>query len=114
MSTRRLLPTRRVRHQGHERVRALPHRLGVPVHRGGHCASSCGPARSRPSGAWKSPRSNLPVGVLIWVMVIPMLMKVDLPRWAKCASTCGQYVTLVVNWLVKLFRWHFWLVFIRQ
>ena len=33
-------PPRRARHPGHERVRALPHRLGVPVHRGGHWAGA--------------------------------------------------------------------------
>ncbi|MBY8605951.1 ACR3 family arsenite efflux transporter [Burkholderia arboris] len=47
---------------------------------------------------------NLPVGLLIWVMIIPMLVKVDfgalheVRRHAK-----GIGVTLVVNWLVKPF-----------
>ena len=47
---------------------------------------------------------NLPVGVLIWVMIIPMLMKVDfgalgqVPRHVR-----GIGVTLFVNWLVKPF-----------
>jgi len=26
---------------------------------------------------------NLPVGILIWVMIIPMLVKVDLAPWAR-------------------------------
>ncbi len=47
---------------------------------------------------------NLPVGLLIWVMIVPMLVKVDfgalheVRRHAK-----GIGVTLVVNWLVKPF-----------
>ncbi|MDN7695855.1 ACR3 family arsenite efflux transporter [Burkholderia cenocepacia] len=59
---------------------------------------------------------NLPVGLLIWVMIVPMLVKVDfgalheVRRHAK-----GIGVTLVVNWLVKPFSMAFlgWL-FIRH
>jgi len=47
---------------------------------------------------------NIPVGLLIWVMIIPMLMKVDfstlhqvMERWR------GISVTLFVNWAVKPF-----------
>jgi arsenite transporter len=47
---------------------------------------------------------NLPVGVLIWIMITPMLMKVDfgaLHEVGKHARGIG--VTLAVNWLVKPF-----------
>ena len=47
---------------------------------------------------------NLPVGLLIWVMIIPMLMKVDfraLHEMRRHARGIG--VTLFVNWLVKPF-----------
>ena len=47
---------------------------------------------------------NLPVGVLIWVMVIPMLMKVDFAALGEVRQHLrGIGVTLVVNWLVKPF-----------
>ena len=47
---------------------------------------------------------NLPVGVLIWVMIIPMLMKVDLGALHEVRRHGrGIGVTLVVNWLVKPF-----------
>lgn len=47
---------------------------------------------------------NLPVGVLIWVMVIPMLMKVDFAALGEVRQHVrGIGVTLVVNWLVKPF-----------
>jgi ACR3 family arsenite transporter len=47
---------------------------------------------------------NLPVGVLIWVMIIPMLMKVDFGALHEVRQyTRGIGVTLAVNWLVKPF-----------
>ena len=47
---------------------------------------------------------NLPVGLLIWVMVIPMLMKVDFAALGEVRQHLrGIGVTLVVNWLVKPF-----------
>lgn len=59
---------------------------------------------------------NLPVGVLIWVMIIPMLVKVDFGALHEVRQHVkGIGVTLVVNWLVKPFSMAFlgWL-FIRQ
>jgi ACR3 family arsenite transporter len=58
---------------------------------------------------------NLPVGVLIWVMVIPMLMKVDFGALHEVRQHGrGIGVTLFVNWLVKPFSMAFfaWL-FVR-
>ncbi len=47
---------------------------------------------------------NLPVGLLIWVMVIPMLVKVDFGALGEVRQHArGIGVTLVVNWLVKPF-----------
>ncbi len=47
---------------------------------------------------------NLPVGVLIWVMIIPMLMKVDFGALHEVRKHVrGIGVTLFVNWLVKPF-----------
>lgn len=47
---------------------------------------------------------NLPVGLLIWVMIIPMLVKVDFRALHEVRQHIkGIGVTLVVNWLVKPF-----------
>ena len=47
---------------------------------------------------------NLPVGVLIWVMIIPMLVKVDFGALHEVRQHIkGIGVTLFVNWLVKPF-----------
>ncbi|HSQ82560.1 MAG TPA: ACR3 family arsenite efflux transporter [Casimicrobiaceae bacterium] len=47
---------------------------------------------------------NLPVGVLIWAMIIPMLMKVDFGALHEVKQHGrGIGVTLFVNWLVKPF-----------
>lgn len=47
---------------------------------------------------------NIPVGILIWVMIIPMLIKID---FAALSQVKGQWrgigVTLAINWLVKPF-----------
>ncbi len=47
---------------------------------------------------------NLPVGLLIWVMIIPMLLKVDFGALAEVKQHWrGIGVTLFVNWAVKPF-----------
>lgn len=47
---------------------------------------------------------NLPVGLLIWVMVIPMLLKVDFAALGQVAQHWrGIGVTLFINWAVKPF-----------
>ena len=59
---------------------------------------------------------NLPVGLLIWVMIIPMLVKVDFGALHEVRKHVkGIGVTLFVNWLVKPFSMAFlgWL-FIRH
>ena len=59
---------------------------------------------------------NLPVGVLIWVMIIPMLVKVDFGALGEVRQHVrGIGVTLFVNWLVKPFSMTLlgW-VFVRQ
>ena len=47
---------------------------------------------------------NLPVGVLIWVMIIPMLLKVDFGALSQVKGHWrGIGVTLFINWAVKPF-----------
>src|SRR5574337_550155 len=56
---------------------------------------------------------NLPVGLLIWVMIIPMLVKVDFGALHEVKQHVrGIGVTLFVNWLVKPFSMAFlgWLL----
>ena len=67
-------------------------------------------------GALEVAQVNLPVGLLIWVMVIPMLVKVDFGALHQVRQHVrGIGVTLFVNWLVKPFSMALlgWL-FIRQ
>jgi ACR3 family arsenite transporter len=55
-------------------------------------------------GAIEIARINLPVGLLIWVMIIPMLVKVDFSALHEVRQHVrGIGVTLFVNWLVKPF-----------
>ncbi|MEX8520188.1 MAG: ACR3 family arsenite efflux transporter [Leptothrix sp. (in: b-proteobacteria)] len=59
---------------------------------------------------------NLPVGLLIWVMIIPMLLKVDFGALHQVRQHWrGIGVTLFVNWAVKPFSMALlgW-IFIRQ
>jgi len=59
---------------------------------------------------------NLPVGLLIWVMIIPMLVKVDFGALHEVRQHVkGISITLFVNWLIKPFSMAFlaWM-FIRN
>jgi len=47
---------------------------------------------------------NIPIAVLIWLMIIPMMMKVDFASIQNVGrKPRGLLVTLFVNWLVKPF-----------
>ncbi len=47
---------------------------------------------------------NIPIAVLIWLMIIPMMMKVDFASIRQVGQRPrGLFVTLFVNWLVKPF-----------
>ena len=59
-------------------------------------------------GAMEIAKVNLPVGLLIWVMIIPMLIKVDFGALHEVRRHVrGIGVTLFVNWLVKPFSMAF-------
>ena len=67
-------------------------------------------------GRMEIARVNIPVGLLIWVMIIPMLIKIDFGALHQVkAHWKGIGVTLFVNWAVKPFSMAFlgWL-FVRQ
>jgi ACR3 family arsenite transporter len=66
------------------------------------------PAVFRAIGAATVAEVNLPVAVLVWLMIIPMLLKIDLAalgqvkdHWRGIATTVG------INWLVKPFSMAF-------
>src|SRR6266567_596471 len=47
---------------------------------------------------------NIPVAVLIWLMIVPMLLKVDFGALHRVAEQWrGITVTVAINWLVKPF-----------
>jgi ACR3 family arsenite transporter len=74
------------------------------------------PALFQAVGRLEIARVNLPVGLLIWVMIIPMLVKVDFGALHEVRKHVrGICVTLFVNWLVKPFSMAFlaWL-FVRH
>src|SRR3972149_10979591 len=55
-------------------------------------------------GAMEIAKVNLPVGVLIWVMIIPMLLKIDFAALTQVKGHLkGIGVPLAINWLVKPF-----------
>jgi arsenite transporter len=62
------------------------------------------PALTQAVGALEVAQVNLPVGVLIWVMIIPMLMKIDFRALGEVYQhRAAMGVTLLVNWAIKPF-----------
>lgn len=62
------------------------------------------PAAFQHVGAAQIAHVNLPVAVLIWLMIIPMLMKIDFRALREVGKHWrGIGVTLFVNWAVKPF-----------
>jgi len=62
------------------------------------------PGLVRTVAALEVARVNLPVGILIWIMIIPMLVKIDFGRLHEVRQHArGIGVTLFVNWAVKPF-----------
>lgn len=74
------------------------------------------PGAAQAVGSLEIAQVNLPVGVLIWVMIIPMLMKIDFRGLNEIyQQRAGMAVTLTINWLIKPFTMAFlaWL-FLRH
>ena len=47
---------------------------------------------------------NIPIAILIWLMITPMMMKVDFGAIRQVGRRPrGLFITLFVNWLVKPF-----------
>ena len=66
----------------------------------GHLA----PAAFQAIGSMEVAKVNLPVALLIWLMIVPMLVKVDFAALGRVAGHWrGIGVTLFINWGVKPF-----------
>jgi ACR3 family arsenite transporter len=62
------------------------------------------PAVFQTIGGAEVAKVNLPVAVLIWLMIIPMLVKIDFAALSEVAQHWrGIGVTLAINWAVKPF-----------
>src|SRR5690554_5259922 len=47
---------------------------------------------------------NIPIGILIWVMIYPMMLKVDFTSIKNVGKEPkGLYLTWIINWLIKPF-----------
>lgn len=70
----------------------------------GIAAGQVSPDLFRRVGGMEIAHVNIPVGGLIWVMIVPMLMKIDFGALGQVrAHWKGIGVTLFVNWAVKPF-----------
>lgn len=64
-------------------------------------------------GRFEYARVSIPVAILIWLMIYPMMLKVDFKSIVNAGKKPkGLLITLVVNWLIKpftmyLFAWLF-------
>jgi ACR3 family arsenite transporter len=57
---------------------------------------------------------NLPVSVLVWLMIFPMMVQIDFSSLKKAGNNVkGLSLTVIVNWLIKPFTMAFfaWLFF---
>jgi ACR3 family arsenite transporter len=63
--------------------------------------------------AWEINHVNIPVAILIWLMIFPMMVQIDFSSLKKAGGNVkGLGLTVAVNWLVKpftmaLFAWIF-------
>lgn len=68
---------------------------------------------------WEYANVSLPIAVLIWVMIFPMMLKIDFGSVANAVKMPkGLIITLTVNWLIKPFSmfgiaWLFFFVFFK-
>ncbi|TWA80261.1 ACR3 family arsenite transporter [Azospirillum brasilense] len=70
----------------------------------GIALGSVAPGLFRAIAAAELAQVNLPVAVLIWLMIVPMLLKIDLGALGRVREHWrGVGVTLFINWAVKPF-----------
>src|SRR6056297_1430205 len=59
-------------------------------------------------------RVSIPIAILIWLMIYPMMLKIDFTSIVNAGKKPkGLAITLTVNWLIKPFSMYFfaWLFF---
>ena len=64
--------------------------------------------------SWEISKVNIPVAILIWFMIYPMMVQIDFSSLKKINNNLkGLSLTVVVNWLIKPFTMAFfaWLFF---
>jgi len=65
---------------------------------------------------WEIYRVNIPIAILIWMMIYPMMLQVDFSSIKKIGRRPkGIILTLIMNWLVKPFTMAFfaWIFFTK-
>lgn len=71
-------------------------------------------------GRWEYANVSIPIAVLIWLMIYPMMLKVDFQSVKNVGKRPkGIFVTCVVNWLIKPFSmfaiaWVFFFVIFKS
>lgn len=75
------------------------------------------PAVPETLGKWEYANVSIPIAVLIWLMIYPMMLKVDFQSVRNIGKRPkGILITCVTNWLIKPFTmfgiaWFFFVVF---
>ncbi len=65
-------------------------------------------------GGWELYQVNIPIAILIWLMIYPMMLQIDFSSIKQVGrAPKGLILTVVVNWLIKPFTMAFfaWLFF---
>ena len=97
-------------HQGEKRLNVFERYLSLWVAAcmiagvliGKYCPGLVGSIRGLEFG--RGSQINLPIAVLIWLMIVPMMMKIDFLAIREVGKNPkGLLVTLFVNWMVKPF-----------
>lgn len=70
----------------------------------GICVGELWPAFPETLGKWEYAHVSIPIAVLIWMMVFPMMLKVDFKSVKSVArQPKGIVLTCVINWIIKPF-----------
>ncbi|MCM1141982.1 MAG: ACR3 family arsenite efflux transporter [Muribaculum sp.] len=78
------------------------------------------PAIPETLGKWEYANVSIPIAVLIWLMIFPMMLKVDFKSVRNVGKRPkGLFITCVTNWLIKPFTmfgiaWLFFFVFFKS
>ncbi len=78
--------------------------MGIPMY-GSRCSNRpFFPALPELLARFEYARISIPMAILIWVMIYPMMLKVDFRSIRNVGKNPkGLFVTWIVNWLIKPF-----------